>query len=518
MQIDETLKNYDLIYGKNQTQGIVSLESNDEFIELFIQAEGGEINSSKIPNKFWLVCNEDLGGFRRLNGNGYYKWGKQFLTKNELYSFKNHFNHKDIFVIYDSKESSMVLKGLTYYKGLKPKDISILSFDIETTGLFHDKDAKLLLISNTYRQGYIIKKKLFAYDDYKDEGEMIDAWCKWVRQKDPSIMCGHNINGFDLHYLNFLAKKANTELKLGRDGSAMTVKTRESKKRVDGSRDIHYFKSHIYGREIVDTMFLAINHDMATKKYISYGLKQIIKQEGLEKANRTFYDASKIRFNYKDPVEWAKIKEYCKDDSDDALALFDLMVPAQFYLANSIPKSFQSLTESATGSQLNSFLLRSYIQNAHSIPKASQLEKVKGGISFGIPGIYSNVIKIDLKSAYPSQVLRFKLYDPIKDPEANFYKMVHHFTYERFDLKEQYEKTKDPYYLAREQAAKIVINSAYGLMNTPGLNFNNSTIANKITKETRNMIELSLKWSSDKDMTFYKQYMKEEDEPSVSDS
>jgi DNA polymerase I len=503
-----------LIYGKNPTERIVSLESNDEFMELFIQDEIGIIYSHKVDNRFWLVCNENLGNnMKCLKGDGYYKWGKQFSNKKDLYSFKNYYSSRDIFIIYDNKESSMVLKGLTYYKGMKPKEVSILSFDIETTGLFHDENAKILLISNTFRDNNgKITKELFAYDDFEDEGDMISAWCSWVYTMDPSILCGHNINGFDLHYLNFIANKYNMNLNLGRDGSAMTVKTRESKKRVDGSRDIHYFKSHIYGREIIDTMFLSINHDMATKKYVSYGLKQIIKQEGLEKANRTFYDASKIRINYKDPVEWAKIKEYCKDDSDDALALFDLMVPAQFYLANSIPKSFQALTESATGSQLNSFLLRSYIQNAHSIPKASQLEKVKGGISFGIPGIYSNVIKIDLKSAYPSQVLRFKLYDPIKDPEANFYKMVHHFTYERFDLKEQYEKTKDPYYLAREQAGKIVINSAYGLMNTPGLNFNNSTIANKITKETRDMIELSLKWSSDKDMEFYKQYMKDEED------
>jgi DNA polymerase elongation subunit (family B) len=507
MQIDNSL-----IFGKNPTERIVSLESNNDCMELFIQDENGEVISKEIPNRFWLVCNEDLGGFKRLKGESHYKWGKQFTNKRDLYAFKNHYIQKDIFVIYDNKESSMVLKGLTYYKGLKPKDISILSFDIETIGLFHDQNAKILLISNTFRKNGIITKKLFAYDDYADEADMLSNWCKWVCKMDPSILIGHNINGFDLHYIKFIADKYFVDLKLGRNESIMTVKHKESKKRVDGSRDIHYFKSHIYGREIVDTMFLSINHDMATKKYISYGLKQIIKQEGLEKANRVFYDASKIRFNYKDPIEWEKIKEYCKDDSDDALALFDLMVPAQFYLANSIPKSFQALTESATGSQLNSFLLRSYIQFGHSIPKASALEKVKGGISFGIPGIYSNVIKIDLKSAYPSQVLRFKLYDPIKDPEANFYKMVHHFTYERFDLKEQYEKTKDPYYLAREQAGKIVINSAYGLMNTPGLNFNNSTIANKITKETRDMIESSLIWASDKDMTFYKQYMKEEEE------
>jgi DNA polymerase I len=506
MQIDKSL-----IFGKNPTERIVSLESNDDYMELFIQEDGGEVRSEQVPNKFWILSNEDHAKMRKLNGNSHYKWGKQFNTKKDLYGFKRYFDDKDLFMIYDNKESSMVLKGYTYYKGMKPADVSILSFDLETTGINHDDNSKILLISNTYRQGYIIKKKLFSYDEYSDQGEMLQAWCHWVRTKDPSIITGHNINGYDLQYLNYVAYKSGVSLNLGRDGSVLKIKTKESKKRVDGSRDIMYFKSHIYGREIIDTMFLSINHDMATKKYVSYGLKQIIKQEGLEKANRTFYDASKIRDNYKDPIEWAKIKEYCKDDSDDALALFDLMVPAQFYLANSIPKSFQSLTESATGSQLNSFLLRSYIQNAHSVPKASQLEKVKGGISFGIPGIYSNVIKIDLKSAYPSQVLRFKLYDPEKDPEANFYKMVHHFTYERFDLKEQYEKTKDPYYLAREQAGKIVINSAYGLMNTPGLNFNNSTIASKITKETRDMIELSLKWSSSKDMEFYKQYMKEED-------
>lgn len=506
-----------LIYGKNDTQNLVSLESNDEFIELFLQQPNGNVISKKIDNRFWILCNEDLGGMKRLKGDTHYKWGKQFLTQKDLYTFKRYNNHKDLFVIYNPKESSMILKGLTYYKGLKPKDISILSFDLETTTLDHNDQAKILLISNTFRKNGVTTKKLFAYDEFEDEGDMLEEWCDWVRKMDPSILCGHNINGFDIHYMQFIAEKYNMDLKLGRDGSRLKIKQKESKKRVDGSRDINYLKSIIYGREIIDTMFLSINYDIAVKKYVSYGLKQIIKQEGLEKANRTFYDASKIRFNYKDPEEWKKIKEYCVDDSDDALALFDLMVPAQFYLANSIPKSFQALTESATGSQLNAFLLRSYIQYGHSVPKASQLQKVKGGISFGVPGIYSNVIKIDLKSAYPSQVLRFKLYDPDKDPSAHFYKMVHHFTYERFDLKEQYEKTKDTYYLAREQAGKIVINSAYGLMNTPGLNFNNSDIASKITQETRDLIELSLKWSSNKDMEFYKQYMKEENEPPVSD-
>jgi hypothetical protein len=56
-------------------------------------------------------------------------------------------------------------------------------------------------------------------------------------------------------------------------------------------------------------MFLSIRYDTFAKKYNSYGLKNIIKQENLERIDRVAYDASQIRFNYKNPVEWVKIKE-----------------------------------------------------------------------------------------------------------------------------------------------------------------------------------------------------------------
>lgn len=500
-----------LLYGKNEIQGVVSLEIKDKDIILFCREKNGELSKTTLPNKYWILSANDEGNWKRLKGENYYKFGRQFDSREDFEKARRYLKaNSDIYSIYDQKESAQVLKGITYYKGLKPADLAVLSFDLETTGLFHNKDSKVLLISNTFRHKGIITKKLFCYDEFENEGELLEAWCAWVRKMDPDLITGHNINGFDLHYLQFCAKRAGIKLRLGRNNSPLKIQNYESKFRKDGSQELHYFKSHIYGREIIDTLFLSIRYDVVTKKHPTYGLKAVIAAEGLQKANRAFYDASKIRFNYKDPVEWEKIKDYCRDDSDDALALFDLMAPAQFYLANSIPKPFQLITESATGSQLNSFLVRSYLQEGHSIPKASQLQPVKGGISFGIPGIYSNVIKIDLKSAYPSQILRFKLFDPEKDPEGNFYKMVHHFTYERFELKAKFKETGDKYYYDREQASKIVINSAYGLLNTPGLNFNNSDLANKITEETRQTIELALKWSSNKGMDFYKQYMKEE--------
>lgn len=502
-----------LIYGKDDTQGVVSIEPEDQCLRIFQRTPNGELFDFDIPNKYWILANRQIDrSWIKLRGELHYRFGKQFKTVADMRQAKYFLkeNQEDIFCINDGKESSMVNKGITYYKGMKPKDLAVLSFDIETTSLDPNlPEAKLLLISNTFRHKGKITKKLFAYDEYADEGDMIDNWVEFVLEYNPDCLIGHNLMNFDIPYLYARAKLANTNLYLGRDESPIKFDKYESKKRKDQTQDIHYFKSKIYGREIVDTYFLSLDYDVVEKKYDSYGLKNIIKQEKLEKPGRVFYDANEIRHKYTIPEEWEKIKAYCVDDSDDSLALFDLMCPAKFYLANSIPKSFQEMVCSASGSQLNSFLLRSYIQEAHSVPKADKAEYVKGGISFGIPGIYKNVIKIDLKSAYPSQVLRFKLYDPEKDPNGNFYKMVHHFTYERFELKDKYKETKDRYYYDREQANKVVINSAYGLCNTAGLNFNWIWGAKKITSETRDMINFSLEWASGKNPEFFHQYLKE---------
>ena len=108
--------------------------------------------------------------------------------------------------------------------------------------------------------------------------------------------------------------------------------------------------------------------------------------------------------------------------------------------------------------------------------RASNLEGevVEGGISFAVPGIYKNVFKVDIKSCYPSQILRFKLFDENKDPEANYYKLVEHFTLQRFEYKKKGQETSDNYWKNLDAMAKIFINSSYGVANTSGLNYNSS--------------------------------------------
>jgi DNA polymerase, archaea type len=489
-----------LIYGKDQTERIVSIEVEDGNAELFIQEQDGSISTQVISNKYWLLSSRNLGAnWIRLKGDLHYKYGIQFNTRAEFNKVRSALKDQDVYTIADPKENCMVNKGITYYKGLKPNEVSILSFDIETTGLDGTRD-KLLLISNTYRNHKgEITRKLFSYDEFESEGVMLDAWSNWVNLVDPSIICGHNIYGFDLPFLQAVADRNNTTITIGRDASPIKFNEYDSKFRKDGSQSYSYKKVKCYGRELVDTMFLAIKYDVG-RKYESYGLKKIIEQEGIRVEGRVMYDASKIKDNYNNPVEWEKIKAYCIHDSDESLALFDLMIAPTFYMTRSVPKPFQLMIESATGSQLNSIMIRAYLQDKHSIPKASEIENYPGGISEAIPGVYKNCMRFDVASLYPSIILQYEIGVGEKDPNNYFVEMVKYFTNERLNNKRLAKETGLKYYDDLQSSQKVAINSAYGFLGASGLNFNAPKSAAAVTNYGREILTKAIKWATNRDI------------------
>ena len=88
-----------------------------------------------------------------------------------------------------------------------------------------------------------------------------------------------------------------------------------------------------------------------------------------------------------------------------------------------------------------------------------------------------------------------EIYNREKDPKGNFLTMVKHFTKERLANKKIGAETGDRYYKDLEQAQKIVINSAYGLLGTPGLNFNSMEDADKTTRIGREILTKGIEWA-----------------------
>jgi DNA polymerase elongation subunit (family B) len=491
-----------LINGKSDLQGIVGIEVSDTGeAEIFQQLPSGEIVSKFVPHRYWLLTNENVSNkLTRMHGNLHYKWGFQETDRNKFVKIRANLMNSgvDVYNIYNAEEALMVKDGYTYFKGMKPTDISLVSFDIETTGLDPNaEDAFVVCISAAYRSIHGTEKAFFSYDEYEDQKEMIDAFCSFVRETNPSLIIGHNIIPYDLMYLNAIAKRVGTELALGRDGSEIHFNRNESKFRVDGTREIHYKNCSIYGREIVDTLFLAYKFDVS-KSIETYALKPMIKQLGFEKADRAYYDASKIRENFRDAKELELIKSYCRDDSDDPIKLWDHMGPLYFHLAPIIPKPFSELVLGASGSQINALMLRAYLQDGHSIPKASEIGKFEGALSWGKPGIYRNVFKADCVAMYPSIILKYSVFDEYKDPNGYLLELTREFRRRRLEYKKLASETGEQYWKEMDTTAKSILNSFYGFFGATGLNFNSYDCAEFITRMGREILQTSIVWATGK--------------------
>lgn len=491
--------NNELIYGKNPLKKIIGIETKNDTLYMYV-AEGNKTKTVRMPNYHYMLMDKyDIGmNPGRLSGNGHFKYFAKFKDKSSIYDYKRMLKNKgiDFWYAYNPVEAAMIKDGYTMYKGMTIDEVSVLSFDIETTGVKINDDSFTLLISNTFRdRDGTIHRRLFDYSAYDKPKDFFESWCKWVRECDPDIMLGHNIFGFDLPYLYRCASNVGAKLNLGRDASPIKQDRYSRKFRKDGSQAYEYVNYRVFGRELIDTFFLSLKYDIG-RKYPNYKLKDIIAFEGMEKEGRQHWDFSKNREPWTNQADWIKFKQYAEEDADDALKLYDLMAPQFFYYTQAIPKSFQEIINTATGSQVNSFMLRSYLQNSQAVPKASEAADYEGGTVIGNPGIYKNVYKIDVASLYPSIMLQYNVYDREKDPDRNFLAAVEHFTNERLKNKAlaKQDGPQQAYHKDLSDGQKIMINSFYGFLGAPGLHFNYPEGASEITRKGREILTGAMDW------------------------
>ena len=70
-----------LLYGKNQTERIVAIEVHDDQAEIIRELEDGTIETTFVPNKFWMLSDRShgkgwikLGIFEECDPAPPYKW------------------------------------------------------------------------------------------------------------------------------------------------------------------------------------------------------------------------------------------------------------------------------------------------------------------------------------------------------------------------------------------------------------------------------------------------------------
>jgi DNA polymerase, archaea type len=389
----------------------------------------------------------------------------------------------------DPITSHLIASGDTLFKGMRFSQLRRLQFDIETLDVNpeHDEGA-IVIIAVRDNSGF---EEVLSLDQFGSEGALIAAFVRLVRERDPDVIEGHNVFNFDLWYLTARAGRFGVDLTLGRDLAPMWLDDSLRRTTLSGML-IKYYR--IEGRQICDTFISTVRWDVG-RKLPNYKLKHVVRHLGIGDDQRTLVDAANMRALWSDADMRARLKAYCLDDARDTDRLSKLVTPNEFYQAQMVPETLQSIASVGIGSRIERFMVRAYLQERWSIPRPRPTMPIEGAFSAAFhTGLYQDVMKCDVESLYPSLMLARGI-APWDDDLGVFLPMLAELREMRLEAKREAERARVEQRHEDElgadglqQAFKILINSFFGFLGTHGLHFNDPVAAGKITEAGRQVM------------------------------
>lgn len=361
--------------------------------------------------------------------------------------------------------------------------LSLLSFDIENS----IKDGRIFTICCATRENGELQEKSFV----GSEKEMIDGFVEYVREKDPDVITGYNIDGYDIPILRERASMCNMrELYLSRND----VPLREG-----GARSWR-----IYGRIIADAWWNA-KMELRPKQETLDHVAKLVLGEGKKDVDPTKIDE-----------EWEKDKDrvirYCKKDAELALRILEdiavLEKSMDLAVVSKLPVDY--VLNGRTSSLIDSILIRAADRANVGVPMTRVGRKgqsIEGGYVHTIPsGIYHWVCVLDFKAMYPNLIIANNICfttlsdegtisSPIgtrflsKDKRMGLLPQILSDLMKDRDEAKAHMREADAeakkYYDGLQNAIKILMNAFYGVFASSFYRFTNPRIGETITSIAR---------------------------------
>ncbi len=336
------------------------------------------------------------------------------------------------------------------------------------------------------------------------EKELLNTFIQQVDKLDPDIFIGWNVINFDFRFLQKKADQLNIKLNLGRQQSPI-------KWRQHHAEHNHYFL-HIPGRVVLDGIdtlksatwsFSSFSLDNVSHELLNRG-KLITSQNNHD----PLYKAKEIKRQfYEDKSSLAK---YNLEDCQLVLDIFDKAELIHFAIERA---RLTGLEMDRVGGSVaafdNLYLPRLHRKGfvAPNIGDYGNGNTAPGGyVMDSKPGLFDSVLVLDYKSLYPSIIRTFKV-DPyariaakeLSDDEtisgydgASFAKHEHILPDIIADLWAARDQAKAEKNKALSQAIKIIMNSFYGVLGTPGCRIHDARLTSSITKRSHDIIKQSV--------------------------
>ena len=503
-----------VLTGLDPEEGIVAVEpSGDKHMRLF-QRRNEALETADVPFTPFILVKDGglLDGFKRpftvealSPGNDldhlvlFESWRDCLKARTHLQGVTGESpssGRAPYLFISDPVQQFLVLTGKTFFKGMPFESLHRMAVDIETACApgyeFSNpkrEEDKILSVALMDNRGY--SEVLFGEE--MDEKAMLTTLVERIQTHDPDVVEGHNVFNFDLDYIVARAKRHGVKLRLGRDGSV--PKVRRSRFSV-AERTIDYSRMEIYGRHVVDTMFLLQNYDVTARELESYGLKAAARHFGLDEEDRTYIDRDRIQWYYENDPE--ALRAYNLDDVRETLALSNLLGYSFFLQARIFPFSYQNIFVRGNATKINALFLREYIRRRASVPKPKGGGAFAGGYTDVFSkGLVRNVIHCDVASLYPSIMIVYDL-KPKGDTEGVFLPLLKDLRTFRLEAKSVARRSEDPnereYYNSLQQTFKVLINSFYGYLGTAIHSFSDPEAAAEVTRLGRQTLHAMVDW------------------------
>jgi len=509
------LEDNEILFGADDTQGIVAVEPiGGDKMRLFIRS-GTDLETRDEPftpfllveersllEPFSAVCRiEHLCSQNRLRFLALFdNWSACLKARDHLRAVTGQSTasrQAPYLFLSDPVHQHLLLTGKTFFKGLSFSQLHRLAIDIETacapgyefSNPQREAD-RIISIALMDNRGHA--EVLFGRD--LDEKAMLETLGRRIVELDPDVIEGHNIFNFDLEYLVARARMHQVKLRWGRDRSEPRI--RRSRFTV-AERILDYTRLELFGRHVVDTLFLLQYYDVTARELESYGLKSAALHFGIsDEQERTYIDRSRIQWTFENDAE-ALIK-YNLDDVRETLGLSALLGYPFFLQARIFPYSYQNIFIRGNATKINALFLREYLRKRTSVPLPPEKGDFEGGYTDVFQqGVVNNVVHCDVASLYPSLMLAYQL-GPAQDTLGIFLPLLKDLRAFRLEAKKRAHTAADPherdYYQALQQTFKVLINSFYGYLGADLHNFSDPSLAAEITRRGRAIIRQMIEW------------------------
>ncbi|NCF26760.1 MAG: DNA polymerase II [Gammaproteobacteria bacterium] len=381
-----------------------------------------------------------------------------------------------------------------------------ISLDVESDGLsgqlysiavHADDSAIVFMISDT-----AIRIDGARVEACSDEKALLKTFFAWLANADPDLIVGWNVVNFDLDLIERRCRALSTEFAVGRGGDRATVLQPQSAR---GTR-----VARVPGRVVLDGIdwlraafwsFESFELEAVARALLGRGKHDLSGDAGgspgshdkVGEINRLFRE------------DRARLAAYNIEDCRLVTEIFARAELVEFALRRA---ELTGLAMDRQGGSVAAFdnlylpLLHRRGRVAPDVGDAADGPGSPGGyVMDSIPGLYDNVLVLDFKSLYPSIIRTFQI-DPLglavpgDDGVPGF--LEAHFARKGAILPELIEalwrardEAKKNQDTALSQAVKILMNSFYGVLGSPGCRFYDARLASSITRRGHEIIQKS---------------------------